>query len=148
MRTLVLDTNVLVSGILSEHGPPGWIVDLVMARELATAYDSRIIAEYRDVLARTELKLSPERVNRVLFAIQDAGVLVTPLPWPVALPDADDEPFLASAKAAGAPLVTGNLRHYPTASRCGVTVLSPRQFLETLRDRPGGQRGPGAGDMR
>ena len=52
MIRVVLDTNVLVSGLLSEHGPPGLIVDLVFAGELALVYDARLLAEYRDVLVR------------------------------------------------------------------------------------------------
>lgn len=133
MHRVVLDSNVLVSGILSEYGPPGWIVDLVAAGELVAVYDSRIMAEYREVLTRPGLKLNAVRVKQLLAVIQSMGVPVTPLPWQVALPDPDDEPFLACAKAAGAPLVTGNLRHYPAASRFGVSVLSPRQFLDILR---------------
>jgi hypothetical protein len=33
-------------------------------------------------------------------------------------------------------LVTGNTRHYPKRLRGGVTVLSPREFLELLRRSP------------
>ena len=133
MRRFVVDTNVLVSGILSEHGPPGWIVDLVAAGELRAVYDSRILAEYREVLVRPELSLNATRVESVLAVIRDLGVLVTPLPWPKPLPDLDDEPFLACAGAAAVPLVTGNLRHFPEAYRIDVLVLSPREFLDFLR---------------
>lgn len=133
MIRAVLDTNVLVAGILSEHGPPGWIVDLVAAHELAVVHDSRIMAEYREVLARPELRLNPVRVARLLSVVQNAGILVSPLPIPVALPDPDDEPFLAAAKAASVVLVTGNLRHFPTSARGGVVVVTPREFVERLR---------------
>lgn len=133
MRRFVLDTNVLVSGILSEQGPPGWIVDLVAAGELQVVFDSRILAEYREVLARSELNLNPARVESLLAVITDLGLLVTALPWPTALPDPDDEPFLACAMATAAPLVTGNLRHFPEEYRFGVAVFSPRQFLDLLR---------------
>jgi hypothetical protein len=34
---------------------------------------------------------------------------------------------------ASAPLVTGNLRHYPEQLRFDVSVLTPRQFLDKLR---------------
>lgn len=133
MQRFVLDTNVLVSGILSEQGPPGWIVDLVAPGELQVVFDSGILAEYREVLARSELNLNPARVESLLAVITDLGLLVTALPWPTALPDPDDEPFLACAMAIAAPLVTGNLRHFPEDCRFGVSVLSPRQFLDLLR---------------
>ena len=133
MQRVVLDTNVIVSGILSEHGPPGWIVDLVAAAELAVVYDVRILSEYRDVLTRSRLKLNATRVQFLLDIISANGIPVTPMPWRVPLPDPDDEPFLACAKMVSAPLVTGNLRHYPEQSRFAVTVLTPRQFLDKLR---------------
>jgi len=134
VQRVVLDTNVLVSGVLSERGPPGWIVDLVVAGELQTVFDNRILAEYKDVLTRSKLKLDPARVELLLGVMAGTGVPVTPLPWETALPDPDDEPFLACAKAAAATLVTGNLRHFPKDRRAGVTVLSPRQFLDSLRE--------------
>lgn len=133
MVRAVLDTNVIVSGILSEHGPPGWIVDLVVVGELAAVYDARILAEYRDVLTRSRLNLNATRVQLLLDVIQDTGIPVTPMPMQAPLPDPDDEPFLACAKMAAAPLVTGNVRHYPKQLRFGVIVLSPRQFFDKLR---------------
>ena len=133
MVRAVLDTNVIVSGILSEQGPPGWIVDLVAAGELAAVYDARILAEYRDVLTRSRLNLNATRVQLLLDIIQNSGIPVTPMPWQAPLPDPDDEPFIACAKMAAAPLVTGNLRHYPEQLRFDVIVLTPRQFLDKLR---------------
>lgn len=133
MPRVVLDTNVVVSGILSEHGPPGWIVDLLAAGELAAVYDARILAEYRDVPTRSRLNLTTARVQVLLNVIQDTGIPVAPMPWPAPLPDPDDEPFLACAKMALIPLVTGNLRHFPKHLRFDVEVLSPRRFLDKLR---------------
>jgi putative PIN family toxin of toxin-antitoxin system len=49
---LVLDTNVLVSALLSPFGAPGRIWDLVLAREVRLVYDDRILVEYRRVLSR------------------------------------------------------------------------------------------------
>ena len=133
MIRAVLDTNVIVSGILSEQGPPGWIVDLVAAGELAAVYDARILAEYRDVLTRSRLNLNATRVQLLLDIIQNSGIPVTPMPWQAPLPDPADEAFIACAKMAVAPLATGNLRHYPEHLRFDVIVLTPRQFLDKLR---------------
>jgi len=74
---LVLDTNVLVSGLLSEHGPPGLIVDLVFAGELVVVYDARLLAEYRDVFARPELKINSADAQEILRTIEDTGEMVT-----------------------------------------------------------------------
>lgn len=127
---VVLDTNVVVSGLLSAAGPPGWIVDLVTAGELAAVFDARILDEYRGVLRRPQLGLPESAVETFLAYVEKSGLELTALPWPHRLPDPDDEPFLAVAAAARVPLVTGNLRHFPARLRGSVAVLTPRQLLE------------------
>ena len=62
-----------------------------------------------------------------------SSVPTVALPLQVMLPDVDDLPWLEVAVAEGVPLVTGNIRTYPKRLRCGVEVLSPRQFLDRLR---------------
>jgi predicted nucleic acid-binding protein len=48
---VVADTNVLVSGLLSAHGNPARVLDLLTTGDLKAAYDDRIATEYRQVLA-------------------------------------------------------------------------------------------------
>ena len=52
---IVLDTNVLVSGMMRAGGPPGRIVDHLRSGELQIVLDDRILGEYADVLRRPEL---------------------------------------------------------------------------------------------
>ena len=122
---VVIDTNVLVSGILSVGGPPARIVEAVLSGDIEPAFDAEIRAEYEEVLGRQELVLNPVRLWAILDVIDAFGFEVAVPPWPHGLPDPDDAPFLAVAAWAGSPLVTGNLRHFPVKSRGGVTGLSP-----------------------
>lgn len=131
---IVLDTNVLVAGLLSAGGPPGWILEALLAGELDLALDMAIREEYERVLRRPEFHFPPARVDDLLavidrFAFQAAGVL----PCPEPLPDPEDEPFLAVAAATGSVLVTGNLRHFPSRRRGGVTVRTPRELVDEIR---------------
>jgi putative PIN family toxin of toxin-antitoxin system len=130
LTRVVVDTNVLVSGALSATGPPGWIVEALIAGALTPVFDSAILAEYRDVLSRVELALPVDRVLELIDAIESLGIPVTTTPWPERLPDPDDAPFLAAALAAHCVLVTGNLRHFPIRFRRGVDVASPREFVD------------------
>jgi putative PIN family toxin of toxin-antitoxin system len=131
---VVLDTNVLVAGLLSAAGPPGWIVEAVLAGELEPAFDGAIRQEYEEVLRRPEFQFPSARIDDILAALDQFGfVVAAPLPWPSALPDPDDEPFLAVAAASASVLVTGNLRHFPSRVRGDVTVLSPRELMDRLR---------------
>ena len=52
----VIDTNVLVSGLIRSDGPRGRIVDLMLAGLLSLVADDRILAEYRNVLRRDYLQ--------------------------------------------------------------------------------------------
>lgn len=132
---VVFDTNVLVSGVLSEVGPPGLLLELALAGELEPSFDARILGEYREVLGRKELALPPDVVADLLSAFERIGREVVASPWPRDLPDRDDEPFLAVAAMTDSVLVTGNLRHFPARARGGVEVLTPRTFLDRLRAR-------------
>ena len=131
---IVLDTNVLVSGLWSPFGPPGEIVGLVAAGALPLLLDERILGEYREVLARRGFGFDPDMVESLLLQVEATGEFVVARPLPERLPDPDDESFLEVALAAHADfLVTGNLRHFPGRLRQGVAVVSPREFIEALR---------------
>jgi putative PIN family toxin of toxin-antitoxin system len=131
---VVLDTNVLVSGLLSPFGPPGEIARLVSSGSVVVCLDARIYAEYAAVLSRPAFDFAPDAVAALLDYIDFRGEIVAARPLTIRLPDPDDEPFLEVAIACGAEcLVTGNLRHYPSAVRAGVLVLSPAEFLERVR---------------
>ena len=132
---IVLDTNVLVSGLLSPFGPPGDIVRLLAAGAVRACYDARILDEYREVLSRPVLRIAEGRVESLLHQVAADGVLVTAQPLAIRLPDPDDEVFLAVALAGNARcLVTGNLRHYPKPIRKRMPVVSPRDFLDLYRE--------------
>lgn len=130
---IVLDTNVLVSGLLSTTGPPARIVEAALAGHLQLVFDMAIRREYEDVLRRPELALTPGRVDDLFTAIDEFGQRVAGLPpWSTWLPDPNDGMFLAVAAATANVLVTGNTRHFPQRCRAGVVVLTPRQFIDRL----------------
>ena len=64
--TIVVDTNVLVSGLLNPYGAPGQIVNLIAAGELSLAFDARILGEYRNVLLRPAFSFRLGHVHALL----------------------------------------------------------------------------------
>jgi uncharacterized protein len=127
---IVLDTNVLVAGLLSPFGPCGEIVRMVSSGELTLFLDARILTEYAEVLARPKFRFDEDKVADLLDFIEHRGFTVASSPLRLPLPDLDDEPFLGVAIAAQAEcLVTGNQVHFPAELCQGVTVLSPGEFL-------------------
>ena len=134
---VVIDTNVLVAGLLSPYGRPGEVVRMIAAGSLSLLYDARIMAEYAQVLKRPKFSLSPEPIEALLDQVKAAGAVVASDPLSVRLPDEEDETFLEVALAGRAQcLVTGNVKHFPAAARQGMRVLTPAEFLDFYRHRP------------
>jgi putative PIN family toxin of toxin-antitoxin system len=131
---VVLDTNVLVSGVLKPYSPAASILRMLVEGVIQPAYDLRILAEYREVLSRPKFSFDREVVKPLLDQIEEEGVLISASPSKSPLPDPADEPFLEVAvAAAAAALVTGNRRHFPRRSYGAVKILSPSEFLEIFR---------------
>jgi putative PIN family toxin of toxin-antitoxin system len=131
---IVLDTNVLVSGLLSPFGPPGEIVRMVSSGAVSLCIDARILSEYEEVLARPRFAFEPDAVAALLDYIDVRGETVASGPLAVRLPDPDDEPFLEVAVAGKVDaLVTGNLAHFPQGALGGASVLAPAEFIEACR---------------
>lgn len=131
---IVLDTNVLVSGVLNPHGSPGRCLDLILGGDLTLLFDDRLLAEYRDVLLRPRFGFVAADVVALIDYLVAEGHSISAPPLDSRLPDPDDLPFLEVAVAGNADaLVTGNLRHFPKESvSAEVEILAPAQLLERI----------------
>ena len=132
MIAVVLDTNVLVSSLLSKNSPPTKILDLILDDQIQVVYDDRVLGEYEEVLSRSELHIPARRMLAVIDHIELAGKYTTPETLSTeGYTDPDDimfaEVFITSKADA---LITGNLRHYKPLLKQNALVLSPAQFLE------------------
>lgn len=129
---IVLDTNVLVSGIINPSGPPGRIVDLLRTGELDLALDDRILGEYIDVLHRPKLAkyFLPGDIKYILEYLSNNSEMVIPVIHVSGLPDPKDAPFAETALALGIPLVSGNTKHFTAAEPKKLIVETPAQFIK------------------
>jgi putative PIN family toxin of toxin-antitoxin system len=131
---IVLDTNVLVAGLLSPFGPCAKIVRMLSSGDLTVYFDSRILSEYNEVLRRSKFRFQVDKVVALLDYIENHGHIVASSPLSDLLPDSGDEPFLEVAVAGQAVcLVTGNQAHFPPKQCQGIKVLSPSDFLTFYR---------------
>jgi len=131
---VVIDTNVLVSGVMNPHSPPGRIVDEALAGAFTVLYDDRIMSEYREVLARPAFGFTLTDIDALLDFIEMTGEAVAGLRLPILLPDSYDLPFLEVATAGRADaLITGNTRHFkPRRGEHGVKICTPAEFVRSL----------------
>ncbi len=129
----VLDTNVIVSGLLVAGGFSGRLIDAILGGLLRMTYDDRIEFEYREVLSRPHFSISPARREAFLDELKNQD-FVTAMLWTGKYPsDMDDLPFLEVAlEATDQRLVTGNIKHYPYSCRQTVEILTPREAWTLL----------------
>jgi putative PIN family toxin of toxin-antitoxin system len=131
---IVVDTNVIVSGLINPHGAPGRVVDLILSNAVQLAFDDRVMAEYEEVLTREPFSFPRRQVAALLDHIRLTGTPVSPSPLPAGrYPDATDLPFAEVALAAHVSIVvSGNRAHFKFLSSHAIRVLSPPDFLDEL----------------
>ncbi len=132
---LVIDTNIIVSGLLTPFGNSAEIIRLFAKGKLTICYDSRILAEYYEVLNRPKFDFDKEKIAAILKEIELSGELIIGIPLKESLPDPDDNMFLEVALAGKAEcIVTGNLNHFPQNSSFSVPIFSPSEFVNYYKE--------------
>lgn len=127
-KLAVIDTNVLVSAGINPSGKPGQVLAAVERLMLRPVISADVMAEYRAVLTRPQFRFQAEWINSLLDNFEALGLLLEPAPISVAgLPDPSDAPFIALARHAGCPVITGNAKHFPAKAR--VAVLTPAGWV-------------------
>ena len=131
---IVLDTNVLVSGLLKRSSLPGQILDLILSGAIQIIVDERILEEYRLVLVRPRLNIPSLEIQHILLFLSATSLRVSAHPLDLKhkdFPDPKDLPFAEVAVAGTVQaLVTGNSKHFLYLNNLGVEVLSPAEFME------------------
>lgn len=127
----VIDTNVLVSAVLTPGGTCDQVLRAAADGRVRLAWSASMLAEYRGVLVRPKFKLSPAVVASILASF---GPVDQVSPGIVnRLPDPDDDVFLAAALATpDKVIVTGNTAHFPPDACAPVLILTPAQALTRL----------------
>ena len=70
---VVIDTNIIVSALLSPQGLSSKLLNLVFDKKLTIVYDNRIFAEYLEVLNRDKFMLDKELVKLIMDFISKEG---------------------------------------------------------------------------
>jgi len=119
----------LISAALKPEGLQRAVLLLAITKP-ARLYVSRpILAEYRSVLGRPELRIRKGLRQQLLQLIKNHSYTVVPARHPEVTSDPDDNIFLECADAAGADyLVTGNPRHFPRFWK-KTKVVTSREFI-------------------
>ena len=133
MIRVVVDTNILISSLLSPEGNEAEIILAIQNRFIVPCLMETIVEEYTQVLARPKFKFKPERISSMLAVLHDQGQMFEPTETPYLSPDPTDTKFLQCAFASSADfLVTGNKRHFPTSPYGSTRVVKARELLTQI----------------
>ena len=135
MPRAVLDTNVLVSALISPGGPSAALVLELRAGAFALVASPTLLAELREVLGREKFRryvTEAEAVAYVDLIRHEATIFDDPAPSARPLSaDPDDEYLVDLARAAAADvLVSGDAHLLDLRDR--LPVMTPAEFLATL----------------
>ena len=128
---VVLDTNVLVSGLLF-GGTPGKLVDLWKTGRIRPLMSGEMVNEFLRVLAYPKFELSEEEIQYLLYVeLLPYAEMFDVRPGPVLIArDPSDDMFLLCALTARAMYIVSGDRHLlklKTYRR--IKILSPAEFL-------------------
>jgi len=128
MPNVVLDTNILVSGLLSPQGSSARILSALIDGRITCFFSEDIIGEYEAVLSRDRFGFPPKEVERLIESIKKIGQPIAPRNSTHPMTDESDRMFYDAAKAAFAYLITGNAKHFPDET----FVITPARFADEM----------------
>ena len=131
----VIDTNVLVSGLISPNGNPARIAELLRTGEVRAVIDDRIFHEYTEVLKRPEFGFPKNDIDILLERILSFAVYaeIGRKFIIVDMQDSGDIPFAECAISFGCPIVTGNHKHFKHEKLKDILIFGPAEFIDYIR---------------
>jgi len=137
MIKIVLDTNVLVSAVLSPNGKPAQILTMVKTGDLQLIVSSEIIDEIKEVFLYPQIKKrnpflqTPQQIEKFLGDLLKFAE-VTPGECKVnVVSDASDNKFLECALEGEANFIISGDKHLKELRVFeGIEIVDPDEFLQ------------------
>lgn len=131
MKRIVVDTNVLVSGLLFD-GKPGEVVKLWKKGRVVPLCSGEIVKEYLRVLAYPKFQLSKSEIDFLLSheILPYFEVLTVRTVKPYVTMDPSDDKFIWCAIQGGAEVIVSGGEHLLNLSPSPLPVLAVNKFFE------------------
>jgi len=139
-RQIVLDTNVLVSGLRSTRGASYRLLALVGATKFEINLSVPLLIEYEEVLLRQreQFGLTRRDIADVLdFLCRTGNLHDVYFLWRPYLRDPKDDMVLELAVVAGSEhIVTYNKRDFQGVEAFGIETVTAHEFLQLIGELP------------
>lgn len=134
---VVVDTGVLVSGLIRPRGTIGDILHALRDGRFTAIYSTPMMLEVTEVLSRQKIQekyhIQPDDIEALINLVRLRGELVIPKQSITACRDPKDDKFLEAALAGTADaIVTGDDDLLVMNPFKGVELLRPFEFLARL----------------
>ncbi len=130
---VVLDTNILVSALISKSAAPHHIYEAWRGKRITVLTCAEQLLEVREVTRRVAvaLRIKPHEAGRLVNDLRSVATVVAELPAVQRSPDPNDDFLLALAQAGEAVcIVTGDKSGLlALGQHAGASILSARQFV-------------------
>jgi len=140
MLRVVIDTNVIVSGVLSHAGAPAELLKAWRGRRFLLLSSSEIVTEVRAVLQypriRNKYHLIDEEIQQTIALLErDALLVAGDSDVTGSIPaDPTDEMFLACALDGQADVIVSGDHHLlDLRTYRDIPIITARQFLDQLK---------------
>lgn len=136
----VVDTNVIVSVLLSPSGSPARVIQRWESEAFDLLVSEPILVEYRRALKydhlRAHHRMTAEEISQVIEGFREFGLLIdVSLDLDVIPEDPEDNKFIECAITGKANyIVTGDSHLLALQDYQGIRILTPAAFLSVLSE--------------
>ncbi len=129
----VIDTNVIISALLSRHQDSATVkvLDYLYDRTIVPIYNDEILEEYVAVLKRPKFNFPDSVIEATIEAVKKGGLKSDRISSGELFPDPKDIVFYEVALSVNdSLLVTGNIKHFPRKP----FVVTPAEMLQIIHE--------------
>lgn len=132
---VIIDTNVIVSALLSRHEDSATVkvLNLFYENKINLFYSTEILEEYNDVLNRDVFKFDKKIIKNILKLVSLRGIKIDPEKLEKNIIDEKDQPFyelVMDNDVGDGKLITGNIKHFPKIKQIMTPVDFIKEFFE------------------
>lgn len=136
---VVVDTNIIVSGLITTGTPPAKVLDAVHKKKVTLLISDEVVSEYLRVLEyphiRKYKKITDQTITHLTALFINETERVEILTPSTASPDPDDDKFLSLAVEGQADfIITGDKADLLSLKEIsGIRIITARQAVEKFK---------------